>query len=492
MKNPRLINQFLVTNENRKTLTRFGKNHTIKTKDLEVPHVRESSDKKGVGIVKFFRGKNIFITGGTGLLGKALVEKILRSTPVGKIYVLVKADDQLINSELFKCLEEKHGKYYRDFTKKNLIPVVGNICEPNLGMDVDYAHAIMKDVNVIIESAANTNMNERLVMCKKLELLVNISTAYVNGEREGVILENPMTVGENRRKETYETYPISSFPRLNIPDELNLALKSGTNSTDYDVTKDMKRLGMERANLYGWHNTYQLTKAMGEMVIDEMRGDIPVVIIRPTVIESCYKEPVPGWIQGNRMFDPLICSYGKGQLPAFMCNPDTPIDIVSISATIAAIAKHGYMQTPQLNVYQIASSVLNPVRFSDMFEYMYEYFSSQPLIESESSTRINHYDDLITPMKYFDNFDDLSRYTREEMYRRFGGGKNVEAQKLQKQCKAKIIYAHNLSKMYEFAGFLKARFHSGNTEKLLREMSKEEKINFDMDATKIDWRKYVN
>ncbi|KAL9162642.1 hypothetical protein ABFS82_07G105500 [Erythranthe guttata] len=345
----------------------------------------------------------------------------------------------------------------------------------------------------------NVNGPKRIMnfakMCKKLELLVHISTAYVNGEREGVILENPMMMGENRRKETYETYPTSSLPRLNISDELNLASKSGTNSTDCDFTKDMKRLGMERANLYGWQNTYQLTKAMGEMVIDETRGDIPVVIIRPTVIESCYKEPIPGWIQGNRMFDPLICSYGKGQLPAFMCNPDTPIDIIPldmvVNATIAAIAKHGCMHTPQLNVYQIASSVLNPVRFSDMFEYMYKYFSSQPLIESESSTRISHYDDLITPMKYFDNFDDLSRYTREEMYRRFGGGNHVEAQKLQKQCKAKIIYAQNLSKMYEFAGFLKARFHSGNTEKLLCEMSKEEKINFDMDATKIEWRKYV-
>ncbi|KAL8048991.1 hypothetical protein ABFX02_07G103650 [Erythranthe guttata] len=471
---------------------------TIKTKDLEVvPLVREmANDKKGVGIVKFFRGKNIFITGGTGLLGKALVEKILRSTPVGKIYVLVKADDQetaldritreLINSELFKCLEEKHGKYYRDFTKKNLIPVVANT-----NMNERLVYDVLLDTNV--------NGPKRIMnfakMCKKLELLVHISTAYVNGEREGVILENPMMMGENRRKETYETYPTSSLPRLNISDELNLASKSGTNSTDCDFTKDMKRLGMERANLYGWQNTYQLTKAMGEMVIDETRGDIPVVIIRPTVIESCYKEPIPGWIQGNRMFDPLICSYGKGQLPAFMCNPDTPIDIIPldmvVNATIAAIAKHGCMHTPQLNVYQIASSVLNPVRFSDMFEYMYKYFSSQPLIESESSTRISHYDDLITPMKYFDNFDDLSRYTREEMYRRFGGGNHVEAQKLQKQCKAKIIYAQNLSKMYEFAGFLKARFHSGNTEKLLCEMSKEEKINFDMDATKIEWRKYV-
>ncbi|KAL9162593.1 hypothetical protein ABFS82_07G101800 [Erythranthe guttata] len=469
----------------------------------------------GVGIVNFFQGKNIFITGGTGLLGKALVEKLLRSTPVGKIYVLVKADDleaatrrmtkELMNSELFKRLEEKHGKYYQAFMKKNLVPVIGNICEPNLGMDADSASAIMKDVNVIIESAANTTMNERYDVslqtnvngpkrimsfakkCKSLELLVHISTAYVNGEREGIILENPITMGENRRKDR------SPFPRVNISDEVNLALKSGTKSTGYDATKDMKRLGMERAHLYGWHNTYQFTKAMGEMVIQETRGDIPVVIIRPAAIESCYKEPVPGWIQGYRVFDPLICSLGKGQLPAFLCKPDTPIDIIPldmvVNATIAAIAKHGSKHMPELNIYQIASSVLNPVRFSDMFNYSYEYFRSQPLIESKSSTRISYYDNLV-PVKYFDNFDDLSKYTRDEIYRRFGM-RNVEAQKIQKECKAKITYAENLCKIYEFVGFLKARFDAGNTQKLLSEMSKEEQINFDIDAIKINWRKYV-
>lgn len=30
------------------------------------------------------------------------------------------------------------------------------------------------------------------------------------------------------------------------------------------------------------------------------RGTIPVVIIRPIIIESTYKEPCLGWIQGNR------------------------------------------------------------------------------------------------------------------------------------------------------------------------------------------------
>ncbi|KAI3470306.1 hypothetical protein Pfo_026969 [Paulownia fortunei] len=487
---------------------------------------------KGIGIVNFFEGKNIFVTGATGLLGKVLVEKILRSTPVGKIYVLVKADDpeaamdrmakELINSELFECLQEKHGNYYQAFIREKLIPVVGNICEPNLGMDSDSARAIMEEVNVIVESAAITTLNERLNIyiirydllldtnvnapqrlmrfaktCKNLELLVHISTAYVNGEKEGIILEKPLTMGENRRKESGETSS-SLFPRLDVADEVNLALRSCTASTNYDVTKDMKRLGMERAKLYGWYNTYHLTKAMAEMVIHETKGDIPVLIIRPTVIESCYKEPVPGWIQGNRMFDPIIISYGKGQLPAFLGNPDTPMDVIPldivVNATIAAIAKHGYMHKSELNVYQMASGVVNPLRYSEFFEYIYECFDSEPLIESKSFTRINYYDDL-NKIKYFDNFNDFSKYTREEISRRLGMRNAVgidvkRTQKLQKQLKAKVTYAEQLCKMYEFLGFFKARFHAGNIQKLLSEMSEEEQINFAIDVRKIDWRKY--
>lgn len=34
------------------------------------------------------------------------------------------------------------------------------------------------------------------------------------------------------------------------------------------------------------------------------------------------------------------------------------------------------------------------------------------------------------------------------------------------------------------------RFHTGNSQKLIEEMSKEEKLSFEVDARNIDWRKY--
>ena len=55
-----------------------------------------------------------------------------------------------------------------------------------------------------------------------------------------------------------------------------------------------------RAKLHGWQDTYVFTKAMGEMVINCMRGEVPVVTIRPSVIESTWRDPFPGWMEGNR------------------------------------------------------------------------------------------------------------------------------------------------------------------------------------------------
>lgn len=58
-------------------------------------------------ISRFYKDAVIFITGGTGFLGKILVEKLLRSFVVKRIYLLVRVKNNLtVNERLAQFFEE--------------------------------------------------------------------------------------------------------------------------------------------------------------------------------------------------------------------------------------------------------------------------------------------------------------------------------------------------------------------------------------------------
>lgn len=79
------------------------------------------------GVQKWYSGKNIFMTGGSGFLGVTLIEKIVRSMPdIGTIYLL---------------LREKKGKPIQDRIddiKKN--SVFESLYKTKTAEEVDRVH----------------------------------------------------------------------------------------------------------------------------------------------------------------------------------------------------------------------------------------------------------------------------------------------------------------------------------------------------------------
>ncbi|RZC32079.1 NAD binding 4 and/or Epimerase domain containing protein [Asbolus verrucosus] len=58
-------------------------------------------------IPDFFRNKNIFITGGSGFIGKVLVEKLLRSCPdLKNIYLLMRHKKGKTPEESIKAITD--------------------------------------------------------------------------------------------------------------------------------------------------------------------------------------------------------------------------------------------------------------------------------------------------------------------------------------------------------------------------------------------------
>ncbi|KAH0467193.1 hypothetical protein IEQ34_004431 [Dendrobium chrysotoxum] len=473
----------------------------------------------GIGIAKFLRGKSLFITGATGFLAKVLIEKILRTTPdINKIYVLIKAKskeaaldrvkNEILNTELFRPLQQIHGNKYQTFMMKKLVPVMGNVREANMGIEASLAEEISKEVDVIVNSAANTTFDERYDVAldintmgpfrllsfakrfKRLKLFLHVSTAYVNGKRQGRVLEKPFCIGDSIAKEIIShKLSAESIPSLDIEAEIRLAFSSRKSSDDASLMQEMKDLGLKRAKLYGWQDTYVFTKAMAEMVINSMRGDIPVITIRPSVIESTWKEPFPGWMEGNRMMDPIVLYYGKGQLTGFLADPKGVLDVVPadmvVNATLAAMAKHGWTKEPGIHTYHIASSIVNPLVFQELASLLYQHFNSFPYLDSKGRPI------EVPQMKLFEDISKFSIYVNSNAMQQMSSHGKVP-QNLKNICMKLVDQAKYLASIYEPYTFYGGRFDNTNTQKLMVEMSKDERKEFCFDVGEIDWQDYIS
>lgn len=79
---------------------------------------------------------------------------------------------QILQADLFKCLKEIHGESYQSFMLSKLVPVAGDVRKDDLDIEVDLAEEIAREVDIIVNLAANTTLDERFLLILLLKLLV--------------------------------------------------------------------------------------------------------------------------------------------------------------------------------------------------------------------------------------------------------------------------------------------------------------------------------
>ena len=262
-------------------------------------------------VFQSLKGKNLFITGATGFLGKVLVEKLLREVPeLGKIYILVRAGnkdqarqrlyDELLNVELFDSLKAIYGKEFESYISARLIPVPGSLTEHRFGLSADKFSCLAQNTDLIVNGAASVNFRESVDQALEINTLslhniaslaregansgrilpvVHISTCYVNGYHEGTIKEEIKGPARGGLKQlTEHTYQISP-----VLDQLHREIAQ---IKELPVTERQKRnqlteLGVETARRYGWNDTYTFTKWLGEQVLLQDLKPQNITILRP-------------------------------------------------------------------------------------------------------------------------------------------------------------------------------------------------------------------
>ena len=149
------------------------------------------------------------------------------------------------------------------------------------------------------------------------------------------------------------------------------------------MTKRLVQYGRARAQTLGWPDNYTFTKAMGERAVEELAAahGVPLSIVRPSIIESSYEHPFPGWIEGFKMAEPIILAYGRGTIPDFPGIPEGIIDIIPadfvVNAMLAAAANPPEPTSPAY--YHVSSGSRNPLQYKGLYEYVKEYFERDPL-----------------------------------------------------------------------------------------------------------------
>ncbi len=148
--------------------------------------------------------------------------------------------------------------------------------------------------------------------------------------------------------------------------------------------------GRARAASLGWPDAYAYTKALGERALVETHGDVPISIVRPSIIESALAEPRPGWIRGFRMAEPVIISYARGLLKEFPGVPEGIVDVIPVDLVVGAIIavaakgpERGADGDAVPEVVQVASGSQNPLRYRRLVDLVSSWFLEHPLYDHE-------------------------------------------------------------------------------------------------------------
>lgn len=473
-------------------------------------------------IVQFLENRTILVTGATGFLAKIFVEKILRVQPnVKKLYLLLRAADsksalqrlnaEVLAKELFRVLKDKLGSDLYSHLSQRVTPVAGDITYEDLGVkDSNLLEEMWREVDVVVNIAATTNFDERYDVslslntfgakhvynfakkCSKIKLLLHVSTAYVSGERAGLILENPYYMGETLNGKSGLDIEVE---KKIIEDRLDeLKAEKATNEA---IKLVMKELGIQRAKHYGWPNTYVFTKAMGEMLLGQLKGNMPLVILRPTIITSTYKEPFPGWVEGIRTVDSLAVGYGKGKLTCFLGDPNSIIDLIPadmvVNAMIVAMVAHANEACE--TIYQVGSSFANPVIFSKIQDCSQRYFLKNPWINKQDGQPVKVGDvTLLSSMASFRRYMAIRYMLPLKGLQLVNTGLCQLLQGTYFDLSRKIRFVMRLVELYEPYLFFKGVYDDMNIEKLRRAVKESSDADqtdmFYFDPKCINWEDY--
>jgi len=281
-----------------------------------------TDQKIASGLHRTPREGHVLVTGATGFVGKVVLAELMRrrrELGIDTVYLLIRAkknkpaqarfDEDIAGSACFSLLTEDWRRCCKVIDGELSLPSCGmspadfDLLTARVTHIIHCAASVEFDLPIQEAAAANItsclNMIELAKECERLRQMVAVSTAYVTPHKT-------------------DTTPVHEVLAA-LPRDASAIYRSIV-----DGTADEKALLRET----GHPNTYTFTKCVAEHLLMERRGDVPLTIVRPSIISACWRKPFPGWIDSAAAFAGFVALIGSGHMRVVAADRAARLDVI--------------------------------------------------------------------------------------------------------------------------------------------------------------------
>jgi long-chain acyl-CoA synthetase len=343
-----------------------------------------------ISAIESFRNCTMLLMGGTGFVGKVFLAMVLDRFPEMKhLIVQVRrkktvsgeqrfSNDILTSPPVRPSVERLGGEAA---VRRKVSVIEGDLDEPLCGFAAERIEELKGRVDVIVNLAGvvdfdppvNESVEPNVYGTKHLiELvqlldtkLVHVSTCYVAGKRDGRISEEMPIDGYCPTGE-----PFSVAAELEWYEQFVKETRESRATNPRPVRERLREGGMNRAERWGWMNTYTYTKSMGEQLLEQTPG-LKYSIVRPAIVESSMVFPFPGWNEGFTTSAPLVLMGAEG-VKGWPVRKDGPLEVIPVDLVAQGIliVAAAVLCGKNKRVYHLSSADENPIMLPRLVAFL--------------------------------------------------------------------------------------------------------------------------
>lgn len=253
----------------------------------------------------------IFLTGGSGFLGAAIIPYLVRDERVAKIHVLIRdSAREPATARISSIIEKIFTPSERPLATEKLVPACGDLTQLRMGLSSENYTSLARSCTHVLHVGASTDFGSPLDESRRIN---------VEGTRK--VLDFAKDIQKSNPK----------FERF---DYVSTAYVAGTKPGIVDEDT----LSREQS----FANAYEQSKYEAEVLVRDYMKDMAITIHRPSIVVGDSRN---GFTPHFKVLYWPLLLLSKNILPFIPCNPRASLDIVPVD--FVARSTYAIMMSPK-------------------------------------------------------------------------------------------------------------------------------------------------